>query len=275
MKEDTRISIAEFFGWRHHPFSDTYPLAEPYLGEKDHRICRRVGSLLSYGKSLALTGPSGAGKSTLVQHIVARLDPNIYQTTFIHYGGLKRSGILRAIADAMGVDAAGRSMPLLVKLQKHILQLASQANPLYPVFVVDDAQLLERESFMDLCSLLVSPQKKTVAASLILVGDHTLAKILQLQVMAPISSRLTAIIHVEPLNEPESVDFIAFRVKSAKGPKQLLDQDALSLVAAHCRGNRRLIMNVGTLLLDEAYHRQERTVGSQLIFNCDLIDIAG
>jgi hypothetical protein len=34
-------------------------------------------------------------------------------------------------------------------------------------------------------------------------------------------------------------------------------------------------MNVATLLLDEAYHRQEKTVGSQLILSCDLLDISG
>lgn len=275
MKTDTKLSAAEFFGWRHHPFSDTYVLQTPYLTEPDQRLCRRVTSLLSYGKSLAVTGPTGTGKSTLVQYLINGLDPTIYQGVFIHYGGLKRNGLLRAIADALAVDATGRSMPLLVKLQKHILQLAAQANALYPVIVIDDAQLLERESLMDLCSLLVNPQKKTQAASLILVGDQNLTRTLRLQVMAPIRSRLTVIAELQALDEPQSCDFISFRIKSAKGPDQLFDPDALAMIAAHCRGNRRHIMNVATLLLEEAYYRQEKTVGSQLVFSCDLIDISG
>jgi len=270
-----KISMSEFFGWNRHPFSDTYHLQTPFLGEKDDRILRRATSLLNCGKSFALTGPSGSGKSTLVQHIIGQLDPKHYQTAYIHYGGLQRSGIQKAIADCLGVDTAGRSVPLLVKLQKHILQLATEANARYPVFIVDDAQLLEHESLMDLCSLMVSPQKKTVAASVILVGDETIAKRLQLHVMAPVRTRMTCIFGMEGLDEKETGQFVTYRLKTAKAPTDLFDGDTVSLMSSHCRGNRRQIMNIGTLLLDEAYFRQEKTIGSHLILECDLIDQSG
>ena len=145
------LSMTEFFGWSCQPFADTYQLTAPFLGTKDERICRRALSLLNCGKSFAVTGASGTGKSTLVQHIVAQLDAKHYQPTYIHYGGLLRSGILKAVADCLGVDTAGRSMPLLVKLQKHILGLSADSNARYPVLVVDDAQLLEHDSLRDLC----------------------------------------------------------------------------------------------------------------------------
>ncbi len=270
-----KISMSEFFGWHRHPFSDTYQLQTPFLGEKDDRILRRAISLLNCGKSFALTGPSGAGKSTLIQHILRQLDTKHYQTTYIHYGGLQRSGILKAVADYLGVDTGGRSVPLLVKLQKHILQLASETNARYPVFILDDAQLLEHESLMDLCSLMVSPQKKTVAASIILVGDESLTKRLQLHIMAPVRTRMTGIFSMEGLDEKETDLFVAYRLEAAKAPKDLFDSDALSLMSSHCRGNRRQIMNVGTLLLDEAYFRQEKTIGPHLILECDLIDQSG
>ena len=47
----------------------------------------------------------------------------------------------------------------------------------------NDAQLLERESLLDLCSLIVCPPQKAAAASLIIVGDDMLAKQMQLAVM--------------------------------------------------------------------------------------------
>ncbi len=269
------ISMAEFFGWSRHPFSDTYQLTTPFLGEKDERILRRAISLLNCGKSFAVTGASGYGKSTLVQHIVDQLDPKHYQNAYIHYGGLQRSGILKAVADCLGVDTAGRSMPLLVKLQKHILELSSQTNARYPVFVIDDAQLLEHESLMDLCSLMVSPHKKTVAASVILVGDENLSKRLQLHVMAPVKTRMTCIFAMEGLNENETDRFVGYRLKAAKAPEDLFDADTVSLISSHCRGNRRQMMNIGTLLLDEAYFRKEKTIGAHLILQCDLIEQSG
>ncbi|MBL7178164.1 MAG: AAA family ATPase [Desulfobacteraceae bacterium] len=270
-----KISMADFFGWGRHPFSDTYQLAKPFLGEKDERILHRATSLLNCGKSFAITGPSGSGKSTLVQHIIHQLDPKFYQAAYIHYGGLQRSGILKAVADYLGVDTSGRNIPLLIKLQKHILQLSSETNARYPVFIVDDAQLLEHESMMDLCSLMVSPQKKTVAASIILVGDETLAKRLRLHVMAPVKTRMTCFFGMEALDENETERFVGYRLEVAKAPGDLFDADTISLMSSHCRGNRRQIMNVGTLLLEEAYFRQEKTIGSHLILECDLIDQSG
>ena len=218
MKNKNDISPAEFFRWRRHPFSDAYPLSEPLLCEKERRNANAANSLFSVGKSLAITGPSGSGKSTLLQYIFSRLDSNYYRTVLIHYGGLPRNGLLRAVADYLGVETNTRSMPLLMKLQKHILDMSGNQNGLYPVIAVDDAQLLERESMMDLCSLIVSPKKKTSAASLILIGDEYLAQKMDLDLMKPIKTRLTAIFRQEPLSENESQGCYPIPAGSSRRP---------------------------------------------------------
>jgi type II secretory pathway predicted ATPase ExeA len=188
---------------------------------------------------------------------------------------LQRSGILKALADCLGVETAGRSMPLLVKLQKHFVQLSDQANTRYPVLLIDDAQLLETESLMDLCALMVSPQKKTVAASVVLIGDQTLAKRLELNVMAPVKTRMTCIFAIDGLDEKDAERFINFRIEAVKAPGDLFDAESTSLIGAHCNGNRRQLMNIATLLLEDAFFRQEKTVGSHLIIESDLIDQSG
>ena len=76
---------------------------------------------------------------------------------------------------------------------------------------------------------------------------------------------------IDPLDEKETEQFIAFRIHGAQAPKDLFEPEALALVAAHCHGNRREIMNMGTLLLSEAYYRKEKTVSAELIADCDLI----
>ena len=121
--------------------------------------------------------------------------------------------------------------------------------------------------------MFVSPAKRTIAESPVLVGDETLAKKLTLHVIKPIRTRMTVIFSPQTLNENGSQVFIAFRLKTAKADKNLFDPDALALVCAHCRGNRRQIMNMGTLLMDEAFYRQEKTIGANLIYESDLFDI--
>ncbi|MBU0973870.1 MAG: AAA family ATPase [Proteobacteria bacterium] len=267
-------SSAEFFDYKLHPFADTYRLKQPYLGEQDKRLFKTALSLISTGKSFALSGPSGAGKSTLIHYVLSRLDVNCYRPALVHYGGLQRNGMLKAIADVLGVDTNGRTVPLLIKLQKQIMQMASENRSVFPVFVIDDAHLMEKESLMDICSLMFNPLKETVAASFILVGDETLEKRLQLQIMSPVRTRLTGRYNLDTLNDNESLEFIKFRLSNARVAETLFDPDALSLMSSHCRGNRRQIMNMGTLLLAEAFYRQERTISAELIYNCDQIKIS-
>lgn len=264
-------TMAEHFGWKFHPFADTWRLDQPFCSNRDQRITDQALQLLQHGKSFALTGPSGAGKSTLVQHLLSRLDANYYHGLHIHYGGLQRSAVLKAVAEQLGVETNGRAVPLLIKLQKHIATIATGNHPVHPVILIDDAQLLERESLMDLCSLIVCPPKKAAAASLIIVGDQMLAKQMSLSVMTPIRTRLTVNFPMQPLTETDTEQFIAYRLGHAKAPKDLFEPEAVALMAAHCHGNRREIMNVGTLLLTEAFYRKENTVSAELFLGCDLI----
>ena len=272
MKSPNPVTMAEHFGWKLHPFSDTYRLDEPFITQQDQRVTNQAQMLLQQGKSLALTGPSGSGKSKLIEHLLSHLDVNYYQPVLIHYGGLNRTGLLKAVADKFGVEITGRSVPLLVKLQKHIASVTSGSHAVHPVIVVDDAQQLERQSLMDLCSLIVCPPKKMAAASLIIVGDETLAKQLTLTVMKPIRTRLTINFRVESLTDQQVEQFIAFRVEFAKAPKDLFEPDTPALVAAYCHGNRRQIMNICTVLLAEAFYRKEKTISSQLFTECDLLN---
>jgi type II secretory pathway predicted ATPase ExeA len=75
---------------------------------------------------------------------------------------------------------------------------------------------------------------------------------------------------LEPLGEHDTGRFIAHRLEQAKAPDDLVEQDAMTLIAAHCRGNRREIMNVGTVLLDEAFYRKEKTITAELMAGCEL-----
>ncbi len=275
MKTENTPSLAEFFGWSHHPFADTRPLPEPFLSPRDQSFLRTAGDLLAHGKSFALCGPSGAGKSTLLRHLLDKLDPTYYCPVFIPYGGLNRAGLLRALADALGVDAASRAVPLLVKLQKQLAALSAEQGRRHPVIAVDDAQMLERPSLFDLCALTTGANRQAVAASLVLAGDALFRKSLQLHVLDAVSSRLACVFPAEPLDDRESRDFLLFRLHAAKAPAELFDRDALHLLSASCRGNRRALMNAGLLLLSEAFARKEKTVGSELVLHSDLLQASG
>ncbi len=262
----------DFFGWQRHPFSDTYAkLTHSFLAKQDRKLVTQGLSLLSLAKSFALTGESGLGKTTLVAHVINQLDAHHYLPLFLSYGGLNRSGVLRTLAEQIGVDPSGRA-PLLVKLQKHFRDLREQPNNPFPIIFIDDAHYLERETLLDLCVLLNVPGKGTAAASMVLVGHPSLTKVLKLHVMAAVRTRMTATFTVEPLDESSCLAFLKHRLDFVKAPNGLFEQDALNLLVATSRGNRRELIKLATLALEEAFVQQEKTVGAQLLLSLPHFD---
>jgi type II secretory pathway predicted ATPase ExeA len=264
-----QLPINEFFGWKHHPFADTYLLRHPWIPDRDRKQLETIKRLLHTGKSIALCGPSGSGKTSLVHSLVSDLDKNSYRPVFIPYAGHPRNGLTRILAETLGVETKGRGMPLITRVQHHLENLSEGASPRHPVLIIDDAQLVENESLWDLCSLLFQTSRQTVAASLILVGDELLAKRLELYALLPIRARLTTVMKLQPMNEHETRLFIENRLKNGGAPSDLFEDDVIEIIAAHTRGNRRNVMNMATMTLEEAYYREEKTVSAGIIYNSD------
>ena len=84
------------------PFCRYVPIENPLSGRAGQpNFLKTALSLISTGKSFALSGLSGAGKSTLIHYILSRLDVNCYRPSLVHYGGLQRNGMLKALADVL------------------------------------------------------------------------------------------------------------------------------------------------------------------------------
>lgn len=268
-KMPDKLPMADFFGWKYHPFSDTYVQRRLWMSKRDSRQLETIKRLLHTGKSIALCGPSGSGKTTLVYSLINDLDKNSYRTVLIPYAGHPRNGLTRILAETLGVETKGRGVPLITRAQQHLETMTSGANPRHPVIIIDDAQLVENDSLWDLCSLLFQTAKQTVAASLLLVGDETLAKRLDLYVLQPIRARLTTTLKLSAMNEFETRLFIESRLGNAEAPGDLFAEDAIDIIAAYTRGNRRGVMNTATMAIEEAYYHEMKTITAETLYNSD------
>ena len=264
-----QLPINDFFGWKYHPFADTYLQRRLWIPQRDNKQLQTIKRLLHTGKSMALCGPSGSGKTTLVHTLITDLDKNSYRPVLIPYAGHPRNGLTRILAETLGVETKGRGLPLITRVQQHLEAMAGGANPRHPVIVIDDAQLVENDSLWDLCSLLFQTAKQAVAASLILVGDAVLMKKLELYALLPIRARLTTIMKLQPMNEQDTRLFIKNRLENGEAPPDLFADEAIDILAAHARGNRRNIMNIATMALEEAYYRQEKTITAETLYDAE------
>ena len=255
------MTTENIFDYRYAPFSDTFEVRDPYMSDKDALLLKRSLRFIAQGKSLCLYGSPGSGKSMLLRSIANELDPKNYQVAFIPYGNVQRNVLLRELCEEFNIDASGRGS-LLSRLRKHF---SSESDKPFPVIIIDDAHDMEKESFMDLCTLLHDPKSRTTQASLILCGHTCLKTMLSLDVYAPVKTRLAYLSKMPQLIDDEAVTFIKHRLKIADVKGDIFDEEALTLLASDAGGNRRELMNLCTLAMEIATERNERLITADLI----------
>jgi hypothetical protein len=173
----------------------------------------------------------------------------------------KPTALLRELCEAFDIDLTGRKN-MLARLQKNF---QPHSDKPFPVLMVDDAHTMEKQSFLDLCSLLHDAQSRTAAAALVLAGQPALKKMLELDIFAPVRTRMACINQLSRLSIDEAKEFIAFRLQCAEADPHLFQEQAIEAIAADSNGNRRIIMNLAALCLEEAAARNEKTVSPDIV----------
>lgn len=263
----TILSALQFFGYRYPPFADTFEIHEPYQTDTEAIIAQRIMTLLRQGKSVAIHGEAGSGKSMLAKSIIAQLDPKDFRIAHIPYAGIKPSALLRELCDELDIDTAGRKN-LLCRLAHDFKR--SEAKP-FPVIVVDEAHEMARQSFIDLCSLLHDARQRTAAAALLLIGQPVLKKMLELDVFAPVKSRLTCMFSMPKLSLDDTREFIAFRLELAQTDPKIFDNEAIDCLATDAKGNKRMLMNLAALCLEEAARRKDKVVTAEVVTSVSIL----
>lgn len=251
----------QMFGLHYPPFADTFDVHSPFQSEKETLITHRALTLLRQGRSLAVYGEAGTGKSMLIKTIISEMDSKEYRVATIPYGGIKPTVLLRDLCDALDIDTAGRKSPL----SRLALDFKPSLDKPFPIIIVDEAHELQKQSFLDLCSLLHDATTRTSAAALILVGQPVLKKMLELDIFMPVKTRLTCLVSMPKLSIDESTEFIKYRMKIAKASADIFHEDAVTAIAVDAKGNKRMIMNLATLCLEEAARRDDKIVTPEIV----------
>lgn len=258
---NSTVGILEHFRCRYAPFSDTFPLKEPWMSRGDSENLRRMEALLAQGKSFALVGEPGTGKSMLLKRLMERLDSKTYRTVLIPWAGQKPGQIMREICDKIRLDVAGRT-PLIQRLHK---ALARSNDAPYTVIAVDEAHNLPREALQELFSLTADHACATACASIVLAGHPVINKILDLDINAAVRSRIAMRFRTIPLDEQEVENFVQYRLKVAGAEMALFEKEAYTSLHIDSKGNRRAIMNIAGNAMDLACERAERIVADDIV----------
>ncbi len=256
----------DFYGFREKPFTLTPDPRFVFLS-KNHReafahllygIENRVGFMV-------LTGEVGSGKTTVSRALLSQLDADRHRTSLIFNPCVSAPELLQNINREFGIltDSSSGSS-LLDALNLFLLQQKAEGRTV--VLVIDEAQNLEASVLeqIRLISNLETDSEKLI--QIVLLGQPEFGQTLKGNEMRQLSQRITVRYHLQPMDFPDTVDYINHRLAVAGGKGgAIFSRGALKRIYRFSGGFPRLINAACDRALLAGYAKDTARINSRIV----------
>ena len=227
-------------------------------------ILERLMYVVQSGKgAVLLTGEAGCGKSTLSRVFLLQLEEEKYDIGLVLNPSLTSEELLGEIAYQLGVAApASQRSTQFRALNDHCV--ANVQGGRGTVLMIDEAHTIKGHAiFEDLRMLLNFQLNDRQLLTLILLGLPDLKETIARQ--KALDQRVAMHLKISQLSEAETAFYIDFRLKKAKGRKQLFTKEAVNAIHREAAGIPRNINNLCDLCLLEGSKRKAKEVDAELV----------
>ncbi len=254
----------EYWGLRTASFQNVPDPTFFFLSGQHREALARLLYAVKHNKGAALlVGDVGCGKTTLSRTLILQLAEEKYDVGLITNPSLPGNDFLEEIDLQLGITPASSSKVALLRgLNDRLLHNAEEGKD--TVLIVDEAHCIrDPDVFEELRMLLNFQLNERFLLSLILMAQPEItamiARIRQLE------QRIAIRFHLTPLDQAETVQYVAHRLQKAGAERPLFSDEALQLVWQHTRGVPRSINTVCDLCLLEGYASRARLVDAALV----------
>lgn len=194
--------------------------------------------------SAAIIGPSGIGKTLLVRVLTESLAETVGPVIHLSYPSLTPLELVRYLTIELAANDAA-DLPLDNGLDQWLLAWERQlarcaARGRLPVFVVDDAQVIEDRAVWQAWQLLLTYREKTgLGFSVLFAGQPELVG--RLQRFPQLEERLALVATLAPLTAEETVEYIIHRLAVAGRTEPIFNAAALASIWEQAAGIPRRI----------------------------------
>ena len=253
----------EFFGLARKPFSKTPDPAFLFPSRQHAEALARLSHAVEEREIAVLTGDVGAGKTTLSRALVDEFAERC-RFSFIVNPALPPAQLLGAIADGFGLSGLHRKNETYAALAERFSRL--DEDGLFPVVVIDEAQLLAgRPAFDELRLLTNLAADDRQLVGLILLGQPELRERIRERGGEAFAQRIGVAYHVGPLDEVETGRYVAHRLAVAGRSAPLFTEEAIASLHRHARGLPRRINQLAANALLEGFAREAVQVGAEIV----------
>jgi len=252
-----------YYGLREKPFTI---LPDPdliYWGSM-HRM---AFTMLEFGVTnnagfTVITGEIGSGKTTLLRYLLKKLSANVTMG-LISNTPQGRQELLQWILMSFSQPFEGDYPALFKRLQDFLYR--QHASKRRTILIIDEAQNLGSEALEHLRMLSNINADKHQILQLIIVGQPELRELLLGPQLHQFAQRISSDFHLQPLNESEVANYIAFRLKAAGSKRIMFTLEAAAKIATASGGIPRMINILCDTALVYGFANGHQTISSDIV----------
>lgn len=230
-----------FYGLKERPFNLTPDPKYLYLSDKHKEaFAHLLFGIKNRSGFVMVTGEIGTGKTTICRNLLNQIDAET-RIAFIFNPALNPLELIKKINVEFGVSAeADNVLQLTETLNAYLLEQAAQGNAC--VLVIDEAQNLSPQVLEQIRLLSNLETETDKLLQIVLIGQPELGEKLALHELRQLNQRITARYHLKPLDEHETLQYIAYRLHVAGGRRKIqFSKTAVKSVYKYSGGTPRVI----------------------------------
>lgn len=258
------------FGLTHHPLprdamgDDFYDQNEAYV--RLRRVFRWLADEPGLGM---LTGEPGVGKTAAIRNLCAELTTPEYRVLYLCDTAVRPAAVYRNLAAALGVSPKRCRDDLWRQLRDTITHMVD-VESVVPVLVIDEAQHLRDDFFIDLASFLNYAFDTRDLLTVWLVGLPPLAHRLGMRHHAALRTRIVSPNVLEPRDRDGFGAMLDHGLTAAGATEQIVSEPAREVLWRVSQGIPRAASRLLRASLMLAHDRDLRFVDEHIVLDaCD------
>lgn len=240
-----------YFGLSRTPFTKDIPPAALFRHAGHEEALARLSYVVAERAIGVLTGEVGSGKSVALRALAATLDASRH--TVVYFCGLAGlRGFYHELITTLGAEPAFFRAEIASQVKSLIAAETAEKRKRL-VVIVDEAHALPVELMEELRLLTCEDMDSSSSFALILAGQPTLRRKLNLTVLNALSQRVALRCQLKGLTLEEACGYIRHHMTLAGRSDAVFSDDAVALIHAAGAGIPRRMNNLATQSLVAGY----------------------